>query len=44
MAGRVRRLETEVVPQMGWNDVETNTDPLIRQDVARVANGSRCEA
>jgi len=27
--GTVRKLETPVVPQMGWNDVETSDDPLF---------------
>lgn len=27
--GRVRRLEAAVVPQMGWNDVDTADDPLF---------------
>jgi glutamine amidotransferase len=27
--GSVRRLQTTVVPQMGWNDVETEADPLF---------------
>lgn len=29
IAGRVRRLEATVVPQMGWNDVESTGDPLF---------------
>lgn len=29
--GRVVRLQAEVVPQMGWNDVETSADPLFRE-------------
>jgi glutamine amidotransferase len=28
--GSVVRIEAEVVPQMGWNDVETSSDPLFR--------------
>jgi imidazole glycerol-phosphate synthase subunit HisH len=44
--GRVRRLETRVVPQMGWNDVTTAPDPLFRNVdglVAYYANSYVCE-
>jgi len=45
--GRVRRLETRRVPQMGWNDVETTDDPLFRGTgegfVAYYANSYVCE-
>lgn len=27
--GRVRRLEADIVPEMGWNDVELTPDPLF---------------
>ena len=29
VGGRVRRLRTRTVPQMGWNDVEAEADPLL---------------
>lgn len=35
--GSVRKLETRVVPQMGWNDVETADDPLFRDTTPLVA-------
>jgi len=44
--GRVRRLEAAVVPQMGWNDVETAGDPLfegVDALVAYYANSFVCE-
>ena len=44
--GRVRRLDAAVVPQMGWNDVETADDPLFRGVdglVAYYANSFVCE-
>jgi len=44
--GRVRRLETRIVPQMGWNDVATSPDPLFRNVeglVAYYANSYVCE-
>ena len=44
--GRVKRLDAEVVPQMGWNDVETGHDPLFRGVdglVAYYANSYVCE-
>jgi glutamine amidotransferase len=43
--GRVRRLEASVVPQMGWNDVETADDPLFAGTeglVAYYANSFVC--
>ncbi len=43
--GRVVRLEAEVVPHMGWNDVETGSDPLfdgIDALVAYYANSYVC--
>jgi glutamine amidotransferase len=46
LPGRVRRLEASVVPQMGWNDVETGPDPLFRGTeglVAYYANSYVCE-
>ena len=44
--GRVRRLRADVVPQMGWNDVETSDDPLfgsVDLMVAYYANSFVCE-
>ncbi len=44
--GRVRHLDTPVVPQMGWNDVTTGPDPLFRNVeglVAYYANSYVCE-
>jgi len=44
--GRVRRLQASVVPQMGWNDVETSPDGLfedVRGLVAYYANSFICE-
>ena len=35
--GSVRRLETSVVPQMGWNDVDTSDDPLFVEATPLVA-------
>jgi len=29
VSGSVRLLETEIVPQMGWNDVELTADPIF---------------
>ena len=46
LSGRVRRLRTPVVPQMGWNDVETSSDPVfqgIEGLVAYYANSYVCE-
>jgi len=44
--GRVRRLQASVVPQMGWNDVETASDALfdgVGDLVAYYANSFICE-
>lgn len=44
--GSVRRLRGRIIPQMGWNEVETGLDPLFRgvQDlVAYYANSFICE-
>jgi len=44
--GGVRRLRAAVVPQMGWNDVETSDDPLFASldtMVAYYANSFVCE-
>ena len=44
--GRVRRIRASVVPQMGWNDVETSGDPIfdgIDGLVAYYANSFVCE-
>lgn len=44
--GAVRKLEAEVVPHMGWNDVEIADDPLFRgidELVAYYANSYVCE-
>jgi glutamine amidotransferase len=44
--GAVRKLEAEVVPHMGWNDVEIADDPIFRgiEDlVAYYANSYVCE-
>jgi glutamine amidotransferase len=35
--GAVRRLDVPIVPQMGWNDVETGSDPLFAGAPALVA-------
>jgi len=46
LPGRVRRLEAAVVPQMGWNDVDTADDPLfegVDDLVAYYANSFACE-
>lgn len=37
VGGTVRRLDTPVVPQMGWNDVETAADPLFAGAAGLVA-------
>lgn len=44
--GRVRRLDARIVPQMGWNVVETGDDPLfqgIEGLTAYFANSYVCE-
>jgi glutamine amidotransferase len=44
--GSVRRLESDIVPQMGWNDVEVTDDPLFDELdglVAYYANSFVCE-
>lgn len=44
--GRVRRVDAEIVPQMGWNVVETGEDPLfqgIEDLTAYYANSYVCE-
>ena len=44
--GRVRRVRGEIVPQMGWNGVETVDDPLFRgitDLTAYYANSFVCE-
>jgi glutamine amidotransferase len=44
--GTVRKLEARVVPQMGWNDVEANNDPIFEGTgplVAYYANSYVCE-
>lgn len=44
--GSVRRLTGHIVPQMGWNDVEVEDDPLFRESnglVAYYANSYVCE-
>lgn len=44
--GRVTLLEASVVPQMGWNDVETGDDPVfegVAPLVAYYANSYVCE-
>jgi glutamine amidotransferase len=46
IGGAVRRLEAEIVPQMGWNDVEAIGDPLFEGLdglVAYYANSFVCE-
>lgn len=46
LKGKVRRLRAAVVPQMGWNDVETSPDPLFEsldRLVAYYANSFVCE-
>jgi len=47
LPGHVRRLRASVVPQMGWNDVETSSDPLFdgaERLVAYYANSYVCDA
>ena len=44
--GRVRRVEAEVVPQMGWNEIEMGDDPLFEglpELVAYYANSYVCD-
>jgi glutamine amidotransferase len=44
--GSVRRINGQIIPQMGWNDVETGSDPLFRgvqNLVAYYANSFVCE-
>ena len=46
VAGHVRRLDARIVPQMGWNVVETGDDPLfegIEDLTAYYANSYVCE-
>jgi glutamine amidotransferase len=46
VSGRVRLLDAPVVPHMGWNDVETEDDPLfagVDRLVAYYANSYVCE-
>lgn len=46
MAGSVRRLRGRIVPQMGWNDVKVESDPLFRGIqglVAYYANSYVCQ-
>jgi glutamine amidotransferase len=43
--GHVSRLKAERVPQIGWNEIEDATDPLVsaaQLDVAYYANGYAC--
>ena len=45
VSGNVRLLEARIVPQMGWNDVETLDDPLfegVSDLVAYFANSYMC--
>ncbi len=44
--GKVRRLRAKVIPEMGWNEVETTDDPLfagVPGMVAYYANSFVCE-
>jgi len=46
LPGRVRRLRSAVVPQMGWNDVVITGDPVFRDAaplIAYYANSFVCE-
>jgi glutamine amidotransferase len=46
LRGRVRRLTTRIVPQMGWNDVEPGDDPVfggMKAFPAYYANSFICE-
>lgn len=43
--GKVRLLDARIVPQMGWNDVETGADPIfagVSNLVAYFANSYEC--
>jgi glutamine amidotransferase len=43
--GKVRLLDARIVPQMGWNDVETGADPIftgVSELVAYFANSYEC--
>lgn len=43
--GKVRLLDARIVPQMGWNDVETSADPIfdgVSNLVAYFANSYEC--
>ena len=45
IGGKVRRLDAERVPQIGWNDLESVTDPLLRSSqlaTAYFANSFVC--
>ena len=45
LEGRVRKLDADRVPQMGWNDVESGDDPIFRgagDPVAYYANSYVC--
>lgn len=43
IAGTVRRLRARVIPQMGWNEVETKADPVLREPLlAYYANSYVC--
>lgn len=45
MPGKVRLLDARIVPQMGWNDVETGLDPIfagVDHLVAYFANSYEC--
>ncbi len=45
MPGKVRLLDARIVPQMGWNDVETGPDPIfagVEDLVAYFANSYVC--
>jgi glutamine amidotransferase len=45
-AGKVRRLRSRIVPQMGWNDIEAGEDPVFRGTgafPAYYANSFVCE-
>jgi glutamine amidotransferase len=46
LPGSVRRLQGRIVPQMGWNDVQTSSDPLfsgVEGLVAYYANSFVCD-